>query len=57
VLQASFDLPLMRTPQEPQMAAWHEQRIDSEPSSSYFARRIASSTERSGSRSTVKSCQ
>src|SRR4051794_24502597 len=31
VLQASFDLPLMRTPQEPQIAAWHEQRIESEP--------------------------
>ena len=41
----------------PQIAAWQEQRIDSDPSSSYLARRIASSTDRSGSRSTVKSCQ
>src|SRR5216110_2215613 len=31
VLQASRDRPLMRTPHEPQIAAWHEQRIDSEP--------------------------
>ena len=27
VLQASAAWPLMRTPHEPQMAAWHEQRI------------------------------
>src|SRR3954470_3617492 len=26
VLHASFDLPLIFTPHEPQMAAWHEQR-------------------------------
>src|SRR3954470_23803858 len=36
VLQASFDLPLMRTPHEPQIAAWHEQRIEREPSLSYL---------------------
>src|SRR5205085_7680464 len=27
VLQASDDLPLMRTPHDPQIAAWHEQRM------------------------------
>src|SRR3954470_4086927 len=32
VLQASDDLPLMRTPQEPQMAAGQEQRTASDPS-------------------------
>ena len=34
VLQASAGLPLMRTPQEPQIAAWQEQRMPIEPSSS-----------------------
>src|SRR3954468_6759539 len=32
VLHASDDLPLMRTPHEPQIAAWHEQRMPIEPS-------------------------
>ena len=57
VLQARRDMPLIRTPQEPQIAAWHEQRIDSEPSWSYLARRIPSSTERSAGRSTSNCCQ
>src|SRR4051812_2004420 len=57
VLHASDDLPLILTPQEPQIAAWHEQRIASDPSWSPFAWRIPSSTERSGSRSTSNSCQ
>src|SRR4051812_22218331 len=57
VLQASDDLPLMRTPHEPQMAAWHEQRMPIEPSCSPFAWRMPSRTERSGSRSTSNSCQ
>src|SRR4051794_5030939 len=37
VLQASDDLPLIFTPHEPQIAAWHEQRIASEPSWSPLA--------------------
>src|SRR5690349_18014172 len=32
VLHASDDLPLIFTPHEPQMAAWQEQRMASEPS-------------------------
>ena len=52
VLQASADLPLMRTPQEPQMAARHEQRMASEASSRSRIWRMPSSTERSGSSST-----
>src|SRR5215212_1560485 len=40
VLQASDDLPLIRTPHEPQIAAWHEQRMASEPSWSPFAWRM-----------------
>src|SRR3954464_15887554 len=56
-LHASEDLPLMRTPHEPQMAAWHEQRMPIEPSCSPFACRMPSRTERSGSRSTSNSCQ
>src|SRR3954454_18904594 len=57
VLHASDDLPLILTPHEPQMAAWHEQRIASEPSWSPLAWRMPSSTDRSGSRSTSNSCQ
>ena len=57
VLHASADVPLIRTPQEPQMAAWHEQRMPIEPSSSFFAARMPSSTERSGASSTWKFCQ
>ena len=52
VLQASADLPLMRTPQEPQMAARQEQRMPIEASSRSFTWRMPSSTERSGGRST-----
>jgi hypothetical protein len=57
VWQARPGLPLTRTPHEPQIAARHEQRIPIEPSCSAFACRIASSTERCGSRSTVCSSQ
>ena len=32
VWQARFGLPLMRTPQEPQIAARHEQRMPIDPS-------------------------
>ena len=52
VLQASADLPLMRTPQEPQMAARHEQRMAIDASSLSLTWRMPSSTERSGGRST-----
>src|SRR5215212_5309795 len=52
VLQASDDLPLIRTPQEPQIAAWQEQRIASDPSCESLAWRMPSRTERSGSSST-----
>ena len=52
VLQASADLPLMRTPQEPQMAARQEQRMPIEASSRSLTWRMPSSTERSGGRST-----
>ncbi len=57
VLQASPGLPFMRTPQEPQIACWQEQRIPIEPSVSSLTWRIASSTERLGSISTVWSSQ
>ena len=57
VLQASAELPLMRTPQEPQMAARQEQRIAIEASSRSLTWRIPSSTERSGGSSTSKSAQ
>src|SRR5919112_923116 len=57
VLQASEDFPLIFTPHEPQIAAWHEQRIASDPSWSPFAWRMPSSTERSGSSCTEKFCQ
>ena len=52
VLQASADLPLMRTPHEPQMAARQEQRMPIDPSSRSFTWRTPSSTERSGGSST-----
>jgi hypothetical protein len=57
VLHASADWPLMRTPQEPQMAARHEQRIAIEASSRSLIWRMPSSTERSGGSSTSKSAQ
>ena len=49
--------PLMRTPQEPQIAARHEQRIAIEPSVVALASRMPSSTERCPSMSTLNSCQ
>ena len=57
VWHARFGLPLMRTPQEPQIAARHEQRMPIDPSCASLACRIPSSTERCPSRSTVKSSQ
>ena len=45
VLQARPGLPFMRTPQEPQIACWQEQRIPTEPSTSSRTLRIASSTD------------
>ena len=57
VWQASAGSPLMRTPQEPQIAWRQEQRIPIEPSKRSRACRIASSTERWGSSSTVCSSQ
>jgi hypothetical protein len=42
----------MRTPQDPQMAARHEQRMAIEASSLSLTWRMPSSTERSGGRST-----
>ena len=53
VWQARFGLPLMRTPQEPQIAARQEQRMPIEPSSRSLACRMPSSTERCPSRSIV----
>jgi hypothetical protein len=47
----------MRTPQEPQIAARHEQRMPIEPSKRALAWRMPSSTERCGSSSTVCSSQ
>src|SRR5579875_3442437 len=47
----------MRTPQEPQMPCWQEQRIPIDPSSSPLILRIASSTELRGGRSTTCSSQ
>src|SRR4051794_35868846 len=57
VWQASPGLPLMRTPQEPQIAARHEQRMPIDPSWRSRACRMPSSTERCPSRSIVKSSQ
>ena len=57
VWQARSGLPLMRTPQEPQIAARHEQRMPIEPSWRSLAWRMPSSTERWPSRSIVKSSQ
>ena len=45
VLQASPGFPFMRTPHDPQIACWQEQRIPIEPSSSSLIFRIASSTD------------
>ena len=55
--QARFGLPLMRTPQEPQIAARHEQRMPIDASVRSLAWRMPSSTERCPSRSTSKSSQ
>ena len=52
VRHASVDWPLIFTPQEPQIAARHEQRTDSEPSSRSFACSRPSRTESVGSSST-----
>src|SRR5436190_13767342 len=57
VLQASVDCPLIFVPHEPQIAARHEQRTTSDPSWRSRTWRRPSSTERSGSRSTLNSCQ
>src|SRR5215216_802789 len=57
VLQARRDLPLIFTPQEPQIAARQEQRMPIEASSRSLAWRMPSSTERSGGKSTPKSSQ
>ena len=57
VWQASAGSPLTRTPQEPQIAWRQEQRMPIEPSKRSRACRIASSTERWGSSSTVCSSQ
>ena len=57
VWQARSGLPLMRTPQEPQIAARQEQRMPIEPSWRAFAWRMPSSTERCGSSSIVCSSQ
>ena len=57
VWQASAGLPLIRTPQEPQIAARHEQRMPIEPSWRSLAWRIPSRTERFPSRSIVNSSQ
>ena len=55
--QARSGLPLMRTPQEPQIAARHEQRMPIEASVRSLAWRMPSRTERCPSRSTWKSSQ
>ena len=57
VRQASVDWPLIFTPHEPQIAARHEQRTASEPSSRSLACSRPSSTESVGSSSTSNSCQ
>ena len=53
VLHASFAWPLILTPQEPQIAAWHEQRMPIEPSTSSLTFKMPSRTLRWPSRSTV----
>ena len=57
VWQASVGLPLIRTPQEPQIAARQEQRMPIEPSWRSLACRMPSSTERCPSRSILNSSQ
>ena len=57
VRQASVDWPLIFTPHEPQIAARHEQRTESEPSSRSLACSSPSRTESVGSSSTSNSCQ
>ena len=57
VLHASPGLPFIRTPHEPQIACWHEQRIPIDPSLSSRIWRIASSTDWWPLRSTVCSSQ
>ncbi len=55
--QASPGRPLMRTPQEPQIAARQEQRMPIEPSWRSLAWRMPSRTERLPSRSILNSSQ
>jgi hypothetical protein len=57
VLHASPDSPLIFIPHDPQMAARHEQRTDSEPSSRSRTCSSPSRTESVSSRSTLNSCQ
>ena len=57
VLQASADWPLILTPQDPQIAARHEQRTASDPSSRSLACSSPSSTDSVGSSSTSKLSQ
>ncbi len=57
VLQASPGLPFMRTPHEPQIACWQEQRMPIEPSASALTLRMASRTDFVSGRSTVCSSQ
>jgi hypothetical protein len=57
VLHASPDSPLIFIPQEPQIAARHEQRTESEPSSRSRTWSRPSSTLSVSSSSTLNSCQ
>ena len=57
VLQARPDWPLIFIPHEPQIAARHEQRTESEPSSLSLCWSSPSSTDSVGSRSTSKVSQ
>ncbi len=57
VLHARPGLPFMRTPHDPQIACWQEQRMPIEPSTSLRICRIASSTDCVPAISTVCSSQ
>ena len=57
VLHARPGLPFMRTPHEPQIPCWQEQRIPIEPSVSPLTLRIPSSTELCSRMSMVCSSQ
>ena len=57
VLQARPGLPFIRTPHEPQIACWQEQRMPTDPSTSSLILRMASSTELRSPRSTQCSSQ